>query len=32
MIAVLTGDIVNSTKMTNETYSELIKSIKSFLL
>ncbi|MBA6392212.1 hypothetical protein H4J38_15690 [Colwellia sp. BRX10-3] len=31
MIAVLTGDIVNSTKMTNETYSEVIKSIKGFL-
>ena len=31
MIAVLTGDIVNSTKMSNETYSSVIKSLKTFL-
>ena len=31
MIAVLTGDIVNSTKMSNETYSNVIISIKGFL-
>lgn len=31
MIAVLTGDIVNSTKMSNETYSEVIHSLKGFL-
>ncbi|MCH2057495.1 MAG: hypothetical protein MK214_12990 [Thalassotalea sp.] len=31
MIAVLTGDIVNSTKMSNETYSEVIKNLKDFL-
>jgi hypothetical protein len=31
MIAVLTGDIVNSTKMSNKTYSEVIYSIKGFL-
>lgn len=31
MIAVLTGDIVNSTKMSNETYSDVIKSLKAFL-
>ncbi len=31
MIAVLTGDLVNSTKMSNETYSDVIKSLKSFL-
>ncbi len=31
MIAVLTGDIVNSTKMSNEIYSGVIKSLKTFL-
>jgi hypothetical protein len=31
MIAVLTGDIVNSTKMSSETYSNVIKSLKTFL-
>jgi len=31
MIAVLTGDIVNSTKMSNETYSEVIHNLKGFL-
>ncbi len=31
MIAVLTGDLVNSTKMSNETYSDVIKSLKTFL-
>ena len=31
MIAVLTGDLVSSTKMTNETYTNAIDSIKSHL-
>lgn len=31
MIAVLTGDIVNSTKMSDETYSDVIKHLKIFL-
>lgn len=31
MIAVLTGDIVNSTKMSDEVYSELILELKSLL-
>jgi len=31
MIAVLTGDIVNSTKMSNETYSEVVHNLKGFL-
>ncbi|MDC2887723.1 MarR family transcriptional regulator [Psychrosphaera algicola] len=31
MIAVLTGDIVNSTKMSKETYSEVIKQLTSLL-
>lgn len=31
MIAVLTGDLVHSTKMSNETYSNVIDSLKGFL-
>lgn len=31
MIAVLTGDIVNSTKMSKQTYADVIKSLKGFL-
>lgn len=31
MIAVLTGDLVNSTKMANETYSDVINSLKECL-
>ena len=31
MIAVLTGDLVNSTKMSNEIYSSAIKTLKTFL-
>jgi hypothetical protein len=31
MIAVLTGDLVHSTKMTNETYSTVIKNLKTLL-
>lgn len=31
MIAVLTGDIVNSTKMSKQVYADVIKSLKGFL-
>lgn len=31
MIAVLTGDLVNSTKMSSDTYSQVIKSLKGYL-
>lgn len=31
MIAVLTGDLVNSTKMSGETYSAVIKSLEGYL-
>lgn len=31
MIAVLTGDLVNSTKMANETYTDVINSLKESL-
>ena len=31
MIAVLTGDLVNSTKMSNATYTEVTNSLKGFL-
>lgn len=31
MIAVLTGDIVNSTKMSDEVYSDVIANLKDLL-
>lgn len=31
MITVLTGDLVNSTKMSNETYSGVINSLNALL-